>query len=432
MAVIKGKKLLILGSNAVSCEIVKAAKELGVYTIVTDWNPIEKAPAKQISDEYWNVSLMDYDILVQKIKDFGIDGIITGFTDSWLLPYQHICELTGLPCYATKEVFELTMDKSRFKQLCRDNDVPVIQEYDLSTFNPSTIDERHKVIIKPVDNSGSRGVILCTKTEDFQSSLDYAFSFSEKKQVIIEEYMETDSVSASYTIQDGELSLSTFNDRYVHKSADGGSVTCLSIYPSKHLNRYLKTMNEKVCKMYKNLGVQNGLLSLQFFTDGYDFYVMEMGHRLTGGQHYTYSKAENGISSLDQLIHFAITGKMADFDISDKENPCFKHVYCHLYLLGKEAKIAWIEGMEELQKMPEIIRLSPMKNVGDKIGKDGTSAQKVLGLHLKLERREDIERILTYIKEYYHAYDGDGNDLILPMDDIMDYSRMPLAVDFTL
>ena len=69
MAVIKGKKLLILGSNAVSCEIVKAAKELGVYTIVTDWNPIEKAPAKQISDEYWNVSLMDYDILVQKIKD---------------------------------------------------------------------------------------------------------------------------------------------------------------------------------------------------------------------------------------------------------------------------------------------------------------------------------------------------------------------------
>ena len=170
--------------------------------------------------------------------------------------------------------------------------------------------------------------------------------------------------------------------------------------------------------MYKNLGVQNGLLSVQFFTDGNDFYVMEMGHRLTGGQHYTYSKAENGISSIEQLIHFSVTGKMADFDISDKENPCFKHVYCHLYLLGKEAKIARIEGIEELQKMPEIIRLSPMKNVGDKIGKDGTIAQKVLGLHLKLKKREDIERILTYIKKYYHAYDEDGNDLILPMDEV--------------
>lgn len=414
---ILGKKLLILGGNAISCEIVLAAKSLGLFIIVTDWNSPTDSPAKLIADEYWNDSLMDYDTLVQKIKKNRIDGIITGFTDSWLLPYQHLCELTGLPCYATKEVFELTMDKSRFKQLCRDNGVTVIPEYELSSFNPGVINESHKVIIKPVDNSGSRGVILCTKAGDFQNSLDYALSFSKKKQVVIEKYMETDSVSASYTIQDGELSLSTFNDRYVHKSSDGGSVTCLSIYPSKHLERYMKTMNKKVCKMYKNLGVQNGLLSLQFFTDGNDFYVMEMGHRLTGGQHYTYSKAENGISSLDQLIHFAVTGKMADFNISEKEDPCFKHVYCHLYLLGKEAKIARIEGIEELKKLPEIIRLSPMKNVGDMIGKDGTSAQKVLGLHLKLERREDIERILAYIKEYYHAYDEDGNDLILPMDE---------------
>ena len=414
---IKGKKLLILGSNAISCEIVKTAKELGLYTIVTDWNPIEKAPAKQIADEYWNDSLMDYDILVPKINKYRIDGIITGFTDSWLLPYQHLCELTGLPCYATKEVFELTMDKSRFKQLCRDNGVFVIPEYEQSSFDPSIINESHKVIIKPVDNSGSRGVILCTKSEDFQNCLDYALSFSEKKQVVIEKYMEIDSVSASYTIQEGELALSTFNDRYVHKSADGGSVTCLSIYPSKHLDQYMKTLNEKVCKMYKNLGVQNGLLSLQFFTDGKVFYVMEMGHRLTGGQHYTYSKAENGISSLEQLIHFAVTGKMADFNISEKEDPCFKHVYCHLYLLGKEAKIARIEGIDSLKKLPEVIRLSPMKEEGDMIGKDGTSAQKVLGLHLKLARREDIERILAYIKENYHVYDKDGNNLILPMEE---------------
>ena len=33
---IKGKKLLVLGANAISCEIVDAAKALGVYTIATD------------------------------------------------------------------------------------------------------------------------------------------------------------------------------------------------------------------------------------------------------------------------------------------------------------------------------------------------------------------------------------------------------------
>lgn len=107
---LKNKKLLILGSNAITCSIVEAAKALGVYTIVTSWNKLEDAPAKQIADNYWDISLTDYDALLKRIREEGVDGILTGFTDSYLLPYQHLCELANLPCYATKEVFETTMD----------------------------------------------------------------------------------------------------------------------------------------------------------------------------------------------------------------------------------------------------------------------------------------------------------------------------------
>ena len=294
---LKRKKLLILGSNALSCDIVNAAKKLGVYTIVTDWNPIEKAPAKQIADDYWNDSLMDYDTLVPKIKVNGIDGIITGFTDSWLLPYQHLCALTGLPCYATKEVFETTIDKAKFKQYCRDNDVPVIPEYSMETFDSSTINENNKVIIKPVDNSGSRGVIVCKSADDYQRCIDFALSYSEKKEIIIEKYMDMDSWAASYTIQDKVISLSTLNDRLEHKSSETAAITTAGIYPSKYLDLYLDKMDEKIKRMYKAMGVTNGVLSVQGFVDGQNFYVMEMGYRLTGGQHYIFSKYENGNSS---------------------------------------------------------------------------------------------------------------------------------------
>ena len=411
MANIKGKRLLVLGSNAISCDIVNAAEQLGIYTIVTDWNPIEKAPAKQIADEYWNDSLMDYDTLVPKIKDKGINGIITGFTDSWLLPYQHLCELTGLPCYATKKVFENTMDKAKFKQLCRDNGVPVIPEYQMETFDPTVITEKNKVIIKPVDNSGSRGVILCTKSEDYPKCMEYALSFSEKKQVVIEKYMEMDSISLSYTIQDGVVSLSTTDDRYVHKAANGGSVTNFGIYPSKYTKAYIEKIDGLMKSMYKNAGVKNGVIAVQFFTDGNEFYVMEMGHRLTGGQHYTYTMMENGISALDCLIHFAVTGKMADYSIASKDNAEFKNTYCHLFILGKQAKITRFEGLEFVESMPELTHLTQMKRVGDMIGADGTSAQKVLGLHLKVRNRADLKRIFNDIQEKLHFYDEDGNDL---------------------
>ena len=305
------------------------------------------------------------------------------------------------------------MDKSRFKQLCRDNDIPVIPEYDLATFDSKIINENHKVIVKPVDNSGSRGVVLCSKPEDFQQCLDYAFSFSEKKQVVIEQYMEMDSISLSYTIQDGVVSLSTTDDRYIHKSQSGSSVTQCGIYPSKYTDAYIEKIDSKMKKMYEKAGLKNGVLAVQFFTNGTEFYVMEMGHRLTGGQHYTYTMAENGISSLNQLIQFAVTGSMADFSIIERDNARFNHVYCHLFILGKEAIISRFEGLDYLKQMPEVMHLTQMKKVGDKVGVDGTSAQKVVGLHLKVDNIAHLKRVIDDVKDHFHFYDENGNDLTI-------------------
>lgn len=415
MDTLQGKKLLFLGGSSYMIDPVLKAKSMGIYTIVTDLHGIEKAPAKLVADEYWDISLMAYDQLVPKIKERGVNGVFTGFTDAFLLAYQHLCELTGLPCYATKEVFEVTMDKSKFKQLCRDNGVPVIPEYDLATFDPNIITEKNKVIIKPVDNSGSNGVILCEKSDDFERCLEYALSFSNKKQVVIEKYMEMDSISASYTIQDGVISLSTLDDRYVHKSKDAGSVTCAGIYPSKYYDSYMEKINGKMISMYQKAGLKNGVLAVQFFTDGNEYYVMEMGHRISGGQHYTYSMEENGVSALECLIRFAVTGCMADFSIAEKDNANFKHTYCHLFILGKQAKIARFEGLDYLKSLPELIHFSQTKMVGDTIGPDGTSAQKVVGLHLKVKDRDDLNRIMQDVQREFHFYDEDGNDLTLEL-----------------
>ncbi len=413
MKKLDNKKLLILGGNAPSIDIVKAAQEMGVYTIVADYYDVKRSPAKLVADEMWNDDIFDTELIVRKIKEKGVNGILTGFTDSYLPQYQKLCEQASLPCYATKEVFELTMDKARFKQLCRDNDIPVIPEYDLATFDPKIINENHKVIVKPVDNSGSRGVVLCSRSENIQQCLDYALSFSEKKQVVIEQYMDMDSISLSYTIQDGIVSLSTTDDRYIYKSQSGSSVTQCGIYPSKYTDAYIEKMDSKMKRMYEKAGLKNGVLAVQFFTNGEEFYVMEMGHRLTGGQHYTYTMAENGISSLCQLIQFAVTGSMADFSIAEKDNARFKHVYCHLFILGHKAKIAKIEGYDFLHNMPEAINVQQMKQVGDEIGEEGTAAQKVVSIHLKVDNTAHLKRVLDDVKEHFHIFDTEGNDLTI-------------------
>ena len=170
-AYLNNKKLLVLGGNALSIDIVKQANKMGVHTIVTDWNNVNDSPAKLYASEYWNISLLDYDTLISKIKESHIDGIITGFTDSYLLPYQYLCEKCNLPCYATKQQFELTLDKSLFKATCNKYNVPTVPEYSINGFDKNTISESNKVILKPVDNSGSRGICICDTPESFDNKL---------------------------------------------------------------------------------------------------------------------------------------------------------------------------------------------------------------------------------------------------------------------
>lgn len=410
---LQGKKLLILGGDARSKDIVLCARQMGVHTIVADWYDTQRSPAKQIADEYWNQDIFQTEDVVNLIKANNVEGVITGFSDSYLLQYNKICVAAGLPCYATAEVFKTTLDKSCFKQLCIDNGVPTVPAFDLDSFNPAIISGNYKIIIKPVDNSGSRGIKVCSRPEDFKDCLSYALSYSQKKQVVIERYMEMDTFSASYTIQNGVISLSTMNDRIVHKVQGAGAVTAGGIYPSKYIKAYLECIDGKVRQMYRNLGVRNGVLFIQGFTDGKEFYFYEMGYRLSGGRHYIFTKNQNDTSSLEYLINFALTGQMADYPIIQKDNADFKQLCCQVNIMGKEGDIDRLEGLGYIQSLPCVIYSSVMKAVGDHIGADGTTAQQCVGIYMVVEDNQEFVRIINDIKSHFHIYDKEGNDLVL-------------------
>ena len=52
---LKGNKLLILGGTALSFEIIKQAKQQGVYVIITDYS--EYSPGKEIADKSFKIPI---------------------------------------------------------------------------------------------------------------------------------------------------------------------------------------------------------------------------------------------------------------------------------------------------------------------------------------------------------------------------------------
>ena len=68
------KKLLILGANPETVSLVEKAKDMGIYTIVTDYDP--NAFAKKYADKAENVNAIDVDGLVNLARREKFNVII--------------------------------------------------------------------------------------------------------------------------------------------------------------------------------------------------------------------------------------------------------------------------------------------------------------------------------------------------------------------
>ena len=182
-----GKKLLILAGVDVHVKIVNAAKALGVYTIVTDYLPIEESPAKRVADEYWMLNIMDVDAIVSKCREEDVDGVLAYCIDPAQIPYQQICEKLGVPCYGTKRQFEIMTDKRLFKDFCLQNGVDVIPEYSIKEVENDVV--KYPVLVKPTISRGSRGQTICWNKEDIPHAIQIAKNESKNGEYLIERYM---------------------------------------------------------------------------------------------------------------------------------------------------------------------------------------------------------------------------------------------------
>lgn len=411
---ITGKRLLIMGGVKLACHIVNTAKKMGIYTIVTDY--LKDSPAKKIADESFMASTTDVDAVVQLAKDIKADGVFTSYIDS-LLPYcQQVCEKAGFPFYATKEQIQITTDKQKFKQLCRDNGLSVIEEYHLdSDFKREDLDRIiYPVVTKPVDSSGSRGISICWNEEELIANYEKALTFSKSKKVIVEKYMTSEEVVMYYTIQDGYISLSAMCDRYTNKGQTGlAQLPTAYIFPSKYLERFQSSDNENMRKMFYSLGMKNGVIFVQSFIKDGRFYLYEMGYRFAGAQGDRIIAAINGIDTMEMMISHALTGTMRGWDLKKYDNPNFKKWACKLSPLAKIGTIYKITGLDEIAALPEVIDVIQMKNEGDKITHYGTLDQIVMRIFIVTELKNDLALAIDKVYQTFSVLDEEGNSMLL-------------------
>lgn len=346
------KKLLILGASNAEFNVVKTAKSMGYYVIVTDYHTdYNLSPAKLIADEAWNISWSDFDALENRCREVGVNGVIAGFSEFRVESLIEMCKRLDMPCYINSEQLEITRDKNKFKQLCKKFGVSIVNEYD-----PASSDIQFPVIIKPTDRGGSIGINVAYNENEYQEYLEYAYSMSPSKSVVVEDFIG-DGVKfdcSYYMSGDDVILIETCDTTMLTKQKGFETMQKAWTFPSKHEQEYMEQVDENMKAMLRSLGMACGVANVSFFYRNGKFYVFETGFRLGGGHSFDYQRASGGIDYLAAMIKHAL-GEEFQPNLDIKDDRGVAVTYSAYFRADEGDIVEEVIGEEEVKGMSDVV-----------------------------------------------------------------------------
>lgn len=406
MEKLKGKKLLILAAGADHVSLIKRAQDYGVYVIVTDmYKDHQISPGKDVANEYWDISWKDIDALEKKCIEEKIDGVCAGYSEFTVESQILLCERLGLPCYLTMEQLNITRDKVKFKNTCREYGVPVVKEYT----SIEEVDE-FPVIVKPVDRAGSIGISIATDKKSLIESFNYAMELSVCKEVIIEKYITGTKIDLYYEIIDGEVTLVASSDTINAKNNGYNKVIQSAwLFPSKYQDFLVEKADAAIKRMIKGIGIINGYIFLSGFVQNREISFFEAGFRLCGGHLYKYLEKKGLVNNLDLFISHALTGKVT-LQPAECINENLKCANLNFY--AKKGVVGEVKGREAIREIADNEIDIVWVRKGQKCDDSQAILSKLAMFYFCNESAEVLQNDCRRAYQLFEVMDVYGNDMI--------------------
>lgn len=301
----EGKRLLINGAGRGNLGLIKAAKEMGVYTIVTG----QAGPCLPLADKtYPDVHPGHPDEVLAVAQAEHIDGAAITCNDMGLesvgrcndvLHLQGISEAVA-KCAANK----LFMKEKLVNAGVRTAKFKLI--HNLEELQKATDELTFPVIVKATDLQGSRGICIVRSAEKLQPAYEEVMSLTHKDFCIVEEFIEGTEFGAQAFVYKGEV-------LFVLPHGDE-TIMCKTAVPVGHYIPY--TMSDSLAadvdlqarKAISALGLDNCAVNIDFISRGDQAYIIELTGR-GGANGLTDITSEHfGINYYKMIVTTALGG----------------------------------------------------------------------------------------------------------------------------
>ena len=408
---IKGSnKLLILGSDYGTYDLVKRAKERGLYVVVADL--MTTSPTKEIANEAWLLSTTDTDELEKKCRKNNIGAVLTGASDFNIEQSRKLCARLGFPVYCSSDrAWEVATNKRQFKDICKQVGAPIATDYHLSD---ALSDEelaaiQYPVVVKPVDLSGNRGMSYCSNETELKAAWKKARESSKNSTIIVERELHGPEFAVNYVMADGEIVLHFFSSEH-NEPGELENLYSVILTTSEHLKQYIDEVNDKVIAVLKEAGCREGVAWVETIRDDDgNFYLLEMGYRFGGEVVNIAYEHVCGFSSLDWMIDIACGIEHTASSLPKPLTECECGVAAAYMLFAKrDATVGEIIGLEKVEALSNVYPDLPKREGGN------VRFHATMGvLRISANDVEELIQTIKYINRNFAIKDTEGKDMFI-------------------
>lgn len=353
------KTLLCVGAGIYQIPGIQKAKQMGLRVIAVDGNP--QAEGFALADKHYALDVLDAGAVIKVGRENSVDGVMTVASDICVPTVAAVAEalkLPGISCAAARNATNKFYMRTQFLKY-KLASPKFFKAGSLAEFLEGIKGIGFPVVIKPVDNAGSRGVTVVKKKSELREAFDHAVSHSRTKEVIAEEFVNGTECTIEAMTLNGQTEILGISEK--KKPAGKYRVATDLIYPPKFSKKVIKEIEDLVKKAVTALEINMGPTHTEVLvTPKGKPVLVEMAAR--GGGFKIFSDIIPRISGVDvveQTIRMSL-GMKADI------TPKWRRSAVLHFFAPQPGILRKVAGLDEARSLKDV-EVGLFKKIGEEI-----------------------------------------------------------------
>lgn len=372
--------------------IILKAKEMGYYVITTGNDP--SLIGHQLADEYIKEDYSDKEAILQIVRDYKIDGIISCANDFGVITSAYVAEKMGWKGHDSYQNALLLHHKDKFKKYCKEHNIP-------SPMSEVFSDEqvamdylkgcKYPVIVKANDLTGGKGINKADNYTDAVDAVKIAFQMSRDKHIVIEPFISGTQHSICVFIVNKKIVVSSSCQSY---SFINPYLIQAETFPSREVKGAVKKELERIINdMVADFDLADGIINLQLIMSGGKPYIIEMMRRSFGNDALLLYQQVTGFDWYKAYI----LSQLGEDCTSVKVGKSIRQYCGHYSVMSKNSGI--IRKLTIDKKITDhVFKKLEMLHVNDKI--TNPNAERPIYLYYEYEDIENMNREIVQYNDW--------------------------------